>query len=137
MECFGFVKNMNVSASTLPRVIAVLLALGGSLWGAFLLGGFGWEALVQFPLAVGYVVTVGYIVRAMSFPPLAVRRAIWAVSLIVHDAWLVWVGIPDLPRAGPNPVILWWALATAASAVALAFEPGNAATEPCNAADSR
>ncbi len=137
MEVFGFVENMKLSASSLPRVIAVLLSVGGSLWGAFLLGGFGWESLIQFPLAVGYVVTVGYIVRAVSFPRLAVRRAIWGLSLIVYGAWLVWVGIPDLPRAGPNPVILWWALATAASAVALAFEPGNAAAEPRNAADSR
>lgn len=130
-------KGMESWASSLPRLTAVPLAFGGSLYGVFLLNGFGWEALIQFPLAVGFVVTVGYFVRAITFPPLAVRRAIWGLSLIVHGAWLVWVGLPDLPRAGPNPVILWWALAAAASAIALASEPGNAAAEQCNAADSR
>ncbi len=129
------VKGMESWAYSSPRLIAVLLAVGGSLYGVFLLAGFGWEALIQFPLAVGFLVTVGYFVRAITFPPLAVRRAIWVFSLIVHGAWLIWVGIPDLPRAGPNLVNLWWAVATAASAVALATEPGSA--EPRNAADSR
>jgi hypothetical protein len=111
-------------------MIAIVLALGGCFWGVFLLLAFGPAALIPLPFGVGYLVTAGYIARSVTVPTLGVRRAVWVASLVVQGAWLLSVGIPDLPRTGPNLFFWWWAFATAASAVALVTERGSADAEP-------
>ncbi len=112
----------NTSAPSWPRAIAVILALGGSFWGVFLLWGFGPAALIPLPFGVGYLVTAGYIVRAVSLPSLDVRRIIWGASLMVQCGWLLSIGLPDLSRTGPDLFFVWWAFASIASAVAIATE---------------
>lgn len=108
-----------------PRAIAAVLALGGAFWGVFLLGAFGPAVLISLPFGVGYLVTATYITRAVSIPSLATRRAFWIMSAGVQGAWLLFVGIPELLRIGPDLFFCWWAFATAMSVVALAIEPGN------------
>ncbi len=117
---------VDTPALSWPRIIAIVLALGGTFWGVFLLLGFGPAALFPFPFGVGYVVTAGYIVRAVSVPSLGVRRAIWIASFVVQGAWLQSVGLPDLLRTGPNVFSVWWGFATVASVIAIATEHGSA-----------
>jgi hypothetical protein len=105
-----------------PRTIAIILAVGGSIWGAFLILAFGPAAPLFLPFSIGYMVTAGYVVRAVSVPPLQVRRVIWAASILVQGGWLVFAGLPGLARQGPHLFALWWAFATVCSVVALAAE---------------
>lgn len=121
-------------APSLPRLIAVVLALGGSGWGVFLLLAFGPAVLFPVPFGVGYVVTAGYILRASTTPAIGLRRLIWGASVLVQGAWLC-LGIADLGRTGPNLFFWWWAFATAASVVALTTERVGPDAEPGAAAD--
>src|SRR4029077_20862040 len=84
-----------------PRWIAALLALGGSFWGVFLLLAFGPGVLVVPPTTAGFVVTAGYWFRAVTVPPMNIRRLIWVASILVQGGWSC-VGIADLPGHGPN-----------------------------------
>jgi hypothetical protein len=100
---------------TVPRCIAVILAVGGCAWGTLLLGIFGVFALFPVPFGVGYVVTVGYCIRAVTVPAYDVRQALWIASLLVQGSWL---GI-TLTDGGIKDVLgFWWLFATVASAVA-------------------
>jgi hypothetical protein len=112
--------------SWLSRVIAIALAFGGMFFGVFLFMIGGLKPLLYPPTAAGYLVTIGYIVRAASTPPLWMRRAIWIASIVVQGAWFCW-NIPDVLReANPADGILifsWWGFAVAASMVALVNEP--------------
>ncbi len=108
--------------SSLPRLVAVGLALGGTGWGVFLLLVFGANALWPLPFGFGYAVTAGYWLRALTTPELFARRAIWAASIAVQGTWLA-LGLMSLWGGEPNWFAAWWALATAASVVALRLEP--------------
>ncbi len=110
-------------AHLLPRVLAGILALGGAAWGVLLLWLFGAFALFPLPFGVGYALTAGYAIRATSTPSLAARRAGWCVSLTVQGAWLAADLAGGALRDLSKPILLvWWAFATVASAVALVCE---------------
>jgi hypothetical protein len=131
-------------APWLPRLLAVLLALGGCFWG-LLLSPWLFRPDVS-PLAVavfgpGYLVTLGYIVRSVSTPALTARRLIWGVSILVQGSWLAWIvwGMSEKVVAGrmPNESVLpvaWWVFATAASVAGLLAE-GPKHAEPSATAD--
>ncbi|HEY1378253.1 MAG TPA: hypothetical protein VGF55_15745 [Gemmataceae bacterium] len=116
----------------LPRLLAAILALGGGYWG-LILSPWLFQLDVS-PLALvvfgpGYLVTLGYVVRAVSTPSLSTRRFIWIASIIVQGGWLgfaLW-GIAEKVAAGrmPNEPVLfeaWWALALVLSMAALLAE---------------
>jgi len=75
------------------------------------------------PFWFGYIVLVGYVVRAVSCPTLGVRRTIWVASILVQGPWLC-IGLADgLDRAIQKPIPpLWWAFATLGSIAALVAE---------------
>jgi hypothetical protein len=106
---------------TLPRLLAVFLAIGGVFWGLVLISGFGLAAFLP-PFGLGYFLTVGYVVRVLSVPSLQTRRIIWVASIIVQGWWLIAFGLPDMWMRGPNSASLWWVFASVASVVALATE---------------
>ncbi len=111
------------SVPSWPRLIAVVLALGGSYWGVLLLLVFGPAVLFPVPFGIGYVVVAGYIVRAVSVPSLGTRRGVWVVSLAVQGAWLCAGLTGGLAQAADKPIpLLWWGFATVASAIALVAE---------------
>jgi len=115
-----------------PRLIAVMLALAGLVWGVFLLAvalssaGANWGFFFAV-FGPGYLVTIGYLLRAAGTPPLRVRQGIWVVSILVQGAWLVLDVAENLPRSRPwesESLLLpgWWLLAVVCSTVALRLE---------------
>jgi hypothetical protein len=114
------------------RLLAVLLALGGCFWG-LLLSPWIFQPDVS-PAAIsgfgpGYLITLGYIVRSVSTPPLMVRRLIWGASIIIQGSWLAWIiwAICEQVIAGhtlnePSLPVVWWLFATVASVVGLLAE---------------
>jgi hypothetical protein len=127
-------------------MLAGLLALGGLFWGLLLspwLFRSGASPLAWLVFGPGYLVTLGYAVRAVSTPPLAARRLIWVCSLLVQGAWLSYLGwrVTEqlaLGRSVKEPGIMaaWWVFATVASCVGLFTEqqisagPGATADQP-------
>jgi hypothetical protein len=107
--------------------LAIFLAIGGMLWGLFclpflLLG----DPLRTIPtFGPGYVVTFGYLVRAIYTPSIRLRVGIWLLSALVQGAWLLWSlsGVltgeyfSDYYKAFIFGIIIlvWWAFAFAAS----------------------
>jgi len=108
--------------NSLPQLLAVVLGLGGSFWGIFLLLVYGPAALIPLPFGVGYAVTAAYVYRVFRVPPLRTRRRIWLASLVVQGAWLVLAGLPLLAEAGLNLFSLWWLVATSCSVVGFVSE---------------
>lgn len=127
----------------IPRLLAALLALGGCFWGLILSPWFFRRDVSPLAIATfgpGYLVTLGYIVRSVSTPPLGARYLIWASSFLVQGAWLLWLswGTMEGIAAGrsvlrdvANPMAAWWVFATAASVVGLLCErPKQIADQP-------
>lgn len=113
------------------RVLSGLLAIGGILWGLFCLlffiTGDALRSLVLF--GPGYVVTIGYIVRFCTNPPLSARRTIWGLSCLVQGAWLGWY-LWGAAHGGARASTLeflgvaWWSLAFGSSVLGLAADSG-------------
>ncbi len=118
-------ESIDTPTQSWPRLMAIALTMGGLFWGMILLLTLGPDVLFMFPFDAGYLVTLGYIVRAVSVPAFGVRLSIWIVSLAVHGYSLVFVGIPDLQRTGPDPFLFWWLFATVCSVIAIATERRN------------
>lgn len=116
-----------MSAPSIPRMIAIGLAIGGIFWGGLLLLVFGPMALLPLPFGVGYAVTAGYIVRAVSFPSHDTRLLIWWASILVQGVWLC-IDLADFRWDGKHFVTLWWANAVVCSVVALLAERSTATT---------
>jgi hypothetical protein len=124
--------NCQKQASPFPRLFAILLALGGCFWG-LLLAPWLFSRDVS-PLAIvifgpGYVLTLGYIVRSVSTPPLATRQFLWIASILVQGSWLAWIvwGMSEKILKGhiPNEPVLpvaWWVFATFGSVAGLLTE---------------
>jgi hypothetical protein len=98
-----------------PRLLAVLLVLGGCFWGLLLspwLFRPGVSPLAWAIFGPGYAVTLGYIIRSVSTPSLTARRLIWTASILVQGSWLAWVvwGMSGKIVAGqmPNEPVPWW-----------------------------
>ena len=79
------------------RLFASVLAFGSVLWGAFglfiIISLFRssssyliWSLLIFGP---GYIIMVGYVIRAFCTLPTTLRRIIWAASCLVQGIWLV------------------------------------------------
>lgn len=123
----------------MARMLALALAIGGCGWG-LLLSPWLFRSDVS-PLAVavfgpGYVVTLGYIVRAITTPRPTVRVFIWSSSLLVQGGWLSYVtwGIVSAGELAAkdfaNGMTAWWAFATVVSAAGLFLDlPRSEATE--------
>jgi hypothetical protein len=119
-----------------PRVLAALLALGGSFFGVLLSPWIFRPDVSPLALAVfgpGYAITLAYFVRMLSTPSLLIRRMIWVASLVVQGAWTVWYlsAISEKIVAGqsvnePSLFSAWWVLATVASVIGLITEKGTA-----------
>jgi hypothetical protein len=117
---------------TPARIMAGLLAAGGTLWGLFCLPflvGADWVHLNSTDLSIlaGYLVTVGYFIRCCSHPPLSARRGIWIFSTVVQGGWLgwyVWGAIHGGARASAFEfmAVLWWIFAFVVSLVGLIIE---------------
>jgi hypothetical protein len=114
------------------RILAGLLAVGGTYWGVLLGPLIPHEEhplRLLLVLGPGYLVTLAYYARAISRPPLLVCRCIWWLSLLVQGGWLAWHVIGILGDGGPllrliEPVapVGWWLFATVSSVVALILE---------------
>jgi hypothetical protein len=116
---------------TAPRIIAGLLAIGGIYWGVLLLPLIPHAENQLLPLLVfgpGYVVTLGYLIRVVTSPPLRGRQVIWGFSILVQGGWLVCYVVATLGGgaisrlAEPNLIVAWWLFATVGSVVALMLE---------------
>lgn len=129
----------------LPRVLVVPLALGGCYWGLLLLPGLAQPNVESWAFALfgpGYLLTLGYIVRAISTPPLWGRRFLWVLSLLVQGGWFCYDfggGIMQV-MAGrhfnePILILAWWAFAAVASGVALFAEGHERRDKPGAASD--
>jgi len=120
----------------IPRLLAGLLAIGGTYWGVLLGGLIPHAEHPLRPLLVfgpGYLVTLAYYVRVFTPPPLLGRQWIWWLSILVQGGWLAWHLTGTLNQGGPlvrltePPLVVgWWILATAASVVALVMESESA-----------
>jgi len=131
-ETMSEVDQNRVKLEHVPRILAGVLALGGSCWGVLLSP---WlfqrdaSPLAWVVFGPGYIVTIGYIIRTFSTPPLGVCRAIWVASILVQGAWFfvsIW-GISERVAAGntvnePILILAWWLFATGASVVGLLTE---------------
>jgi hypothetical protein len=100
------------------RIVSAILAIGGLFFGtlvAQLLIAEPWQIVIWGP---GYLITVGYFIRAASRPNYLLCAAIWWSSLVVQGAWLVIGGL-----FGGWPAIIWWLFATITSTWALFVDP--------------
>ena len=110
------------------RIIAGILAAGGTFWGLFclpLLIGGDWAHLNRTDLSIlaGYLVTIGYFIRCCSkHPSLFTRRTIWILSALVQGGWLgwyIWGAVHGGARANDFVFAGWWLFAFTASLVGL------------------
>lgn len=87
--------------SRIFRALATVLAFGGVGWGLFCAIFFlrGDVGRAMWLFGPGYVVTVGYLWRALAPPPPEWRRLIWAGSILIQGAWLNW-SLPELWQRG-------------------------------------
>lgn len=92
---------------------ALMLAVIGSLWGLFL-AYFIWVGDTRYGLLIfgpGYVVVIGYFLRAFIRLPTGYRKTIWVASCLVQGTWLQF-GIYDaIWRRTVYPVLIWWIFA--------------------------
>ncbi len=126
------------------RWIALLLAIGGCYWAFILVGLLSAENVWGFLLLFGpgYLVTFGYVVRAIWNVRVGWRRFIWIFSALVQGAWLVVVGYSNISsglQMTPDrlAVLIWWSTATIASVYgAIADIPKREKWVECSSATS-
>jgi hypothetical protein len=119
-------------ARWVPRTLATVLAVGGCFFGLLL---YPWTFRGDVsPLAVavfgpGYLITLGYIIRACSTPTLGFRRLLWSASLVIQGTWMVGdlSGMAARLAAGQtlNEPLLptaWWIFATFASVTGILLD---------------
>jgi hypothetical protein len=115
------------------------LAFGACYWGMLLLPMLIRPDVSLLTLLIfgpGYLVTVGYLIRAVSCPPLLVRRFIWLASLLVQGTWIVCISATmaeqiNLGLALNEPILplAWWVFATVASVIGLCTEQSKAVSQ--------
>jgi hypothetical protein len=103
---------------TTSRTIAIILSLMGAVWCAMLFARQGFSGFSFIPESSIYFVTAGYLVRAVTVPPLKLRCFIWSASIIINFQWFGWAG-SAMGRAA------WCAFAVIASIVALVCEKNS------------
>jgi hypothetical protein len=107
------------------RAVAAVLATAGIGWGSFcvifLLRGDLLRSLLLF--GPGYVVTIGYLWRAIVNPDPAWRRVIWGASALVQGGWIIWSLIGSIQHGRiltfpfANLSNAWWACSFVASLI--------------------
>jgi len=124
-QMFGGLRN----AMSTQRSFAVVLSFGGVCWGIFCLPFLFWNPSYSLPVfGPGYVVTVGYLVRAFSTLSLVSRIGIWLLSALVQGAWLIWAlcgifrGAWFRGYAFEVVTLGWWIFAFAVSVYAICTE---------------
>src|SRR5262249_26149998 len=95
----------------------------GCFWGLILSSLWrtdNWQYFVAI-LGPGYVVTLGYIIRSLTTPPIWGRLLIWIGSFLVQGAWLLLAICAgnSVERQLTNPITAWWIFATLGSVVGL------------------
>lgn len=125
---------MNEARISTPGVIATALFWGALGWG-LLLAALLYESFDSWEedgerllnclaiLGPGYLVTLGYGLRMVTFPWWFVRQGIWSISIVVQGAWLLIWWISTNQAEGLDLPSLWWLFATVASLIALLTEP--------------
>jgi hypothetical protein len=109
-----------------------LLALGGTFWGVLLAPWLfqpGVSPVAWVVFGPGYLVTIGYVIRAIGTPPRGARYLIWVSSLLIQGAWLLWLiwDVTERVAEGrsvnePSLMAAWWLFATVSSVVGLLTE---------------
>lgn len=109
------------------RITAACFAVGGLLWSLFCLvfvvfGDFTRSILLFGP---GYLVTMGYVYRALWTPSNLARRVIWGLSALVQGAWLYWfiTNVIEYGLRGTKfdfVALTWWTVTFAMSIYAFA-----------------
>jgi hypothetical protein len=117
--------------STAFRLLAAMLAAGGTVWGLLCL----WLILESHSLfgcllfAPGFAITLGYYIRTVWPPSRALCRALWSFSLLVQAAWLATACISyegRTPRAvGEWAALGWWGASVVISLFGLPVDPGS------------
>jgi len=102
-----------------PRVIAVVLSVGGTVWAVLLLLAFLRAGVDSMPrvFVVGFLLYLGWLMRATgSMRPLALRRAFWCGSLAYHALMSTTLALSN----ADEPVLpaTWWALVAVLSLLA-------------------
>jgi hypothetical protein len=112
-----------------PRSLAVVLSIGGVGWGLFCLPFVFWSPLGWILVfGPGYVVTIGYLVRAFSTMSLGSHIGIWLLSALIQGAWLIWAlswvfqGAWFRGHTFEVVILGWWVFAFAASMYAICTE---------------
>jgi hypothetical protein len=110
-----------------------VLAAGGALWGIFCLlffiGAPSDKVGVSLRVSLlifgpGYLVTIGYFVRAFTSPRVGWRRVIWGASVLVQGTWFFLIAVHDLTHHAhivpfEYVTIAWWGFALVLSLYAL------------------
>lgn len=108
--------------TSLPRVVAGFLAVAGLVWSFVLLHIIDkvenpTPALLTF--LPGFIVTVGYIIRALITPRRTIRRLIWFLSVLVQGGWLTFGVIVVIANGRFSLFFFWWLAAFVLSIIAL------------------
>jgi len=116
-----------------PRFIAAVLAFNGIGCGLLMLPEMvATNAVRRLTLAPFYLLTIGYLVRALAYPPLGMRRLLWLLSILVHGLWTsygLWL-MATVPVYNLAYILTaWWAGETAVSIWALLTERPDGAME--------
>jgi hypothetical protein len=113
-------------ANSYPQLRAGVLALGGSLWALFLavlgIGG-GWNGIsgVALRFGIGFLIWVGWTVRAFGSFRFSLRMFLWMVSIAYHAFCLFGMFAGFKTHNGELP-LYWWGTAMTLSVVALVLE---------------
>ncbi len=114
---------------TTSKIIAVILAAGGTFWGVFclpiLIGAWTHSVTLDLSLLAGYLITVGYFILCRLKLSLPARRAIWIFSALIQGGWLFFYLYGSIVRGTPITewiIVVWWAFALVASLIALILE---------------
>jgi hypothetical protein len=107
----------------MATLLAMILAMGGVLWGIFLLPGVVDEPQVLLIFGPGYLVTAGYFGRAIAPPSVPARRLLWGVSSLIQGLWLCFdIGmLVDIGGIHGSAWIffIWWTFAFVSSVYCL------------------
>jgi hypothetical protein len=126
---FVAMAGQHEEAMSTQRLLAVILSIGGICWGIFCLPFLFWNPSYSMLIfGPGYVVTIGYLVRACSTPSLESRVGIWILSALVQGIWLIWAccgifqGARFRGHAFEFVTLGWWVFAFVASVYAILNE---------------
>jgi hypothetical protein len=112
------------------RTIAGALALFGILWGVLVFPfTHSWTGFLLF--LPGYILTVGYVFRAIANPSRAFVHVLWSVSTIVQGIWFLWavtthISEGRMPNSAAEWMLpAWWLTATICSYFGMKLDLAN------------